>query len=869
MSEENPNVVAAKKILYGKDKQKAASLDQLSELAARLTKDKAFNYARRILALARKHQDAVSDRSRALKLAQKEALCTYKDLELPADKRFEMARDILDEADPLLKTKSQETLGLAGAIHKRKWEVDNQKQHLESSLSYYRRGYLEGVASDYGYTGINTAFVLDVLARLEEKEAERAGATSESAVERRAEAEKIRNDIVATLINLSLEPGTESLLKDWWVLVTIAEAYFGLERYVEAGEWLSKAKKLPEVEEWQFESTAVQLAAIARLHDERLEAGTKKPEESEAGKVLAEFLDSKVAVRTVFLGKVGLGLSGGGFRASLFHIGVLARLAELDMLRHVEVLSCVSGGSILGAHYYLELRKLLQTKADGKIKQQDYIDIVERVVDDFLQGVQTNIRMRVASEPITNIKMLIAGYSRTERVGELYEEKLYARVKDGGGKKRYINDLIIAPQTENGTPDKNFNPKNNNWRREAKVPIIIFNAATLNTGHNWQFTATWMGESPSAINTEVDGNYCLRRMYYHQAPNKYKKVRLGTAVGASACVPGLFEPITLPDLYQQGIAVSLVDGGVQDNQGITGLLEQDCTVVLISDASGQMGTVNTPKNDALRSLLRSNSIFQARIRVAEFQELDARRRSSLLRGLMFLHLKKDLDDMPVDWIGTDEPFDPKDDPRDFKKKSTSYGISKEVQKRLADIRTDLDSFHEAEAYALMLSGYRMAEHEFPRSIKGFPITPETRVKWKFLSIEEPMKESASGSGAQKYLLRLLDVSSGLAFKVWKLSKPLKFLAWMLGIAALIGIPYLIWQIRNTYLIKVSTIVWTILAIVASVILGQVLSRIVWWRSTLRLAGAGLLAALVTKIHLAFFDSRYLKYGRVKKVLKQG
>ena len=41
-------------------------------------------------------------------------------------------------------------------------------------------------------------------------------------------------------------------------------------------------------------------------------------------------------IEGIFLGKVGLGLSGGGFRASLFHIGVLARLAELDILRHVE-----------------------------------------------------------------------------------------------------------------------------------------------------------------------------------------------------------------------------------------------------------------------------------------------------------------------------------------------------------------------------------------------------------------------------------------------------------------------------------------------------------------------------------------------------
>lgn len=49
--------------------------------------------------------------------------------------------------------------------------------------------------------------------------------------------------------------------------------------------------------------------------------------------------------------KLGLALSGGGFRAAFFHIGVLARLAELGMLRHLKVISPVSGGSILGALY--------------------------------------------------------------------------------------------------------------------------------------------------------------------------------------------------------------------------------------------------------------------------------------------------------------------------------------------------------------------------------------------------------------------------------------------------------------------------------------------------------------------------------------
>jgi len=68
-----------------------------------------------------------------------------------------------------------------------------------------------------------------------------------------------------------------------------------------------------------------------------------------------------MAATTLFLGKVGLA-SRRRVPRLLYHIGVLARLADLDMLRHIEVLSCVSGGSIVGAYYYLELRHLLQTK---------------------------------------------------------------------------------------------------------------------------------------------------------------------------------------------------------------------------------------------------------------------------------------------------------------------------------------------------------------------------------------------------------------------------------------------------------------------------------------------------------------------------
>lgn len=47
--------------------------------------------------------------------------------------------------------------------------------------------------------------------------------------------------------------------------------------------------------------------------------------------------------------RFGVGLSGGGFRAAGFHLGVFRKLKQLGLLQHIDVLSCVSGGSIAGA----------------------------------------------------------------------------------------------------------------------------------------------------------------------------------------------------------------------------------------------------------------------------------------------------------------------------------------------------------------------------------------------------------------------------------------------------------------------------------------------------------------------------------------
>src|SRR6266853_820516 len=58
---------------------------------------------------------------------------------------------------------------------------------------------------------------------------------------------------------------------------------------------------------------------------------------------LSNFLSSTAKIPN----SVGLSLSGGGFRATLFHLGAIRRLHELGILPKLITVSSVSGGSIL------------------------------------------------------------------------------------------------------------------------------------------------------------------------------------------------------------------------------------------------------------------------------------------------------------------------------------------------------------------------------------------------------------------------------------------------------------------------------------------------------------------------------------------
>lgn len=564
--------------------------------------------------------------------------------------------------------------------------------------------------------------------------------------------------------------------------------------------------------------------------------------------------------------KLGLALSGGGFRASLFHIGVLARMAESGLLRQVEVISTVSGGSILGALHYVHVKRLLQEKDDQQITDGDYVEIIHRLERDFLAAVQRNIRMRTFRNPFKNLKMTLARYSRSDRIGELYDELIYRPVLAPGRKAPIqMRELLINPKGER--PD--FHPREHNQKRRAKVPILIINATTLNTGHNWRFEAARMGEPPrqSTIAQEVDKNMRLRRPpSYDAITPRQQDIELGLAVAASACVPGIFHPLAITGLYDRGIRVQLADGGVHDNQGVQGLLEEGCTHFVVSDASGQMRDETDPATEIVSVLVRSNGILMDRVREEElFSVLGGRG-----RRVAFMHLRKGLSAEGIAWI--DKNGQPAAHPKTERipgTPSTQFGVNPGVQDLLSKVRTDLDSFTDVEAYSLMLDGYLMSEPEL-RSVFSLP-THRGTPTWRFLEVRQWMT-----TPTPRYLTHL-EIAQQRLFKVFRLNWPLAVLTFLA--AGFIAWGVWIWQggrilqwWNASVSVKRLVMAGMLLALGFVPWASRTFKLLRFLRSpsefVTRLVLRGLIPALgsiIVWIHLTIFDPLFLKLGRLDRL----
>lgn len=863
-------------------------------------------------------------------LIQQQALCTYKDPNLTPNERTSRALALLNRiglSDPNLS--NAETLALGAAVYKRAWEQYGLLDDLHRSLALYEAGWQRNPQDpDSCYCADQAAFVYDLLAFRSGTGAQSGhvlamgGASSGAYPDERAQqlrlcAQNLRQIALAE-IQRRQRLWPQSFQEDIHSLITLANLQLGLGLQdthllpAASGSFQAAVSLIQQrhggeappdrdqhvAQEWAIQEVFKQAMALTRLHHylppecSNPSLDNPQPDWQLVEPVFQALLgQDTTAAHTSHRGKVGLGLSGGGFRAAFYHIGVMTRLAEVDALRSVEVLSTVSGGSVLGAHYYLEVQQLLQSKPDQILTQQDYIDLMGRVQRHFLAGVQRNIGVRVNASYYANWRMTQFDYSNSCHIGELYEKELYSRVEDGHdpAKPRTMPELIIHPA---GQPD--FNPRHDNWRRINKVPILLLNTTSFNTGHNWHFTASWMGEPPGLLKNDVDATERYRRLYYHQAPTpQLQQFRLGHAVAASSCVPGIFEAIALPGLYPDRV-VNLLDGGVHDNQGLAGLLDEGCTRILCSDASGQMAEDTIPTKSMLGVPMRANAILQNRIRGVQYMDVRVRAETQALQGLFFVHLKQGLETAPVDWIGNPEGASnqaatsaallAQERPG---ANTTAYGVDRDIQKKIAAIRTDLDSFTEVEAYALMASGYLTSEYEFnvlqeQHSNQGLPGTwggyqiDAPRGNWPFLQLEPVMRRAPDEKDEQRTELgRQLDVAAMVYFKIWHLNPVLRSLGKVFGALLVLAVILFLWRNWNepvAPLLGKLNWGWALLLMFGPTLLmaiGPVRHMLTprssvpgWMHKSIM----GVIAASVAKLHLAVFENLFLKQGTMARLL---
>jgi predicted acylesterase/phospholipase RssA len=218
--------------------------------------------------------------------------------------------------------------------------------------------------------------------------------------------------------------------------------------------------------------------------------------------------------------QIGLALSGGGFRATLFHLGVVRFLHEAGLLASVKRIGAVSGGSILAAHLGLNWEKYVGKEFD--IAAQEIINFVR-------EDIRGNVIRRWILAWVTLIPRLLKPKRWTfTTLLQGYYDRLFqhARLKDLG--------------------------------TFAKCPEIFFNCASLGTGQPCSF-----------------GQLCFMwsEKGKEKDPISSPNTRVDFAVAASSAFPPLFPPIAISheilscDIEKFPNPFYLTDGGVYDNLG--------------------------------------------------------------------------------------------------------------------------------------------------------------------------------------------------------------------------------------------------------------------------------------------------------------
>lgn len=784
-------------------------------------------------------------------LVKLKAECLYQNKQISFKVRFSKALELLYSLKKENENNEPDYLCLIGAVFKRKYQINKNIKDLLKSIKYYHNA-ANIVEKDDGYGACNAIFLYKTLLYDFDKSLNQHEIKKYNRI-----INKIRRQAIENLDKKYLNGNDQSK----WINRTYAELYFSEENYDKAKEYLYESieydtkdienlkelnlsdnleltiKKALKIRVSEPRDKLITIEQMIRLYKYQIQEITSD-DFVFLENIFEDFIEKnkiRNIARSILIGKIGLALSGGGFRASFYHIGVLSRLAELDILKDIEVISTVSGGSIIGMMYYIRLKKLLETKDNSSIEKNDYIELIEDMQKDFLKSVQKNIRMKAFVEYNPCIQTL------TQKLGELYQEEFY------GTEVKLMKELYIKPNISDENIDE-FNPHFNSFEISNKVPILVVNSTCLNNGHNWRFTASGMGESQYMYDTTIDKNIIHHYTRYGQFKKKeFDNFTISEAVASSSCVPGLFDPIELENAYIEGENIKLVDGGVYDNQGLASILDEECDIIICSDASGQFNDELEPSSCRLSIIPRINDVLMDRSRDQEYELIKSMKDDNKINGLCILHLRQcfDISEVPL-------PNDKYVNESDCSK-FYSKNLDKEVQEKLVKVRTDLDSFNDVEAYALMNSGYTMTSKWIDiikQDQKVFDnYTTSSTNNWDFLKIRNKTNSS------RRWVLDKLNTSENLFFKVNPITVSIR----------LFGIFTILILLLFYYFCDVISYLSYILIVVGTFVVGGTVLKNISEKYLYKLFKYvfKLILYPIGKFNLKFLNDKYLNDGKIE------
>ncbi|MCH7962769.1 MAG: patatin-like phospholipase family protein [Bacteroidetes bacterium] len=296
--------------------------------------------------------------------------------------------------------------------------------------------------------------------------------------------------------------------------------------------------------------------------------------------------------------KIGLSLSGGGYRAAAYHLGTLKKLNEMKILEDIDIISSVSGGSITSAVYGL----------NGDNFPYFEKALIKGVMSSVIKGIIFSPRFLLVAFFIflfigLMIAFLFTNYAWISFI--LLVTIIFTLIK-------FQFFLLPISRLNEDLYNKFFfkgkvlNDFNNN-------SLIAINATNLETGRLFTFSKNKMSDS----------SYAYPRDKGEPITFKNKQFPVSKAVAASTCVPFAFTPISIDKIFYTNendfdrVNPKLIDGGVYDNQGIHKITQEgssyECDIIITSDAGNIMPYQSRFQN-TIQLLIRTSEIFMNRIK---------------------------------------------------------------------------------------------------------------------------------------------------------------------------------------------------------------------------------------------------------------